>query len=97
MCIRDSIAAVWLIAGGAAILWHRTARFGAAALAILYGIFILFPLPRFYTAPHFLGYRAPTYIGVLGKMCIRDSSYSSFSGFALGAKLSTNGTSPILK
>jgi uncharacterized membrane protein YphA (DoxX/SURF4 family) len=51
------IAALWLIAGGAAILWRRTARFGAAALAILYGIFVLFPLPRFYTAPHFLGYR----------------------------------------
>jgi hypothetical protein len=36
------------------MLWRRSARFGAAALAILYGIFVLFPLPRFYTAPHFL-------------------------------------------
>jgi hypothetical protein len=63
------IAAVWLIAGGAAILWRRSERFGAAALAILYGIFVLFPLPRFYTAPHFLGYRAAVYIGVLGSVC----------------------------
>jgi uncharacterized membrane protein len=63
------IAAVWLIAGGAAILWHESARFGAAALAILYGIFVLFPLPRFYTAPYFLGYRTAVYIGVLGSVC----------------------------
>ena len=63
------IAAVWLIAGGAALLWHVSARFGAVALAILYGIFVLLPLPRFYAAPHFLGYRAAVYIGVLGSVC----------------------------
>lgn len=63
------IAAIWLIAAGAALLWPRTARVGAAALAVLYGIFILFPLPRFYTAPHFLGYRLSTYVGVLANVC----------------------------
>ncbi|HEX4156453.1 MAG TPA: hypothetical protein VHY48_12645 [Acidobacteriaceae bacterium] len=63
------IAAIWLIAGGAAILWQQTARFGAAALSILYGIFVLFPLPRFYTAPHFLGHRVAVYIGVMGNIC----------------------------
>lgn len=63
------IAAVWLIAGGAAMLWRRSEGFGAAALAILYGIFVLFPLPRFYTAPHYLGYGAPVYIGVLASVC----------------------------
>ena len=63
------IAALWLIAGGAAILWRRSARFGTAALAILYGIFILFPLPRFYTAPHYVGYGAAVYIGVLSSVC----------------------------
>jgi len=63
------IAAVWLIAGGAAMLWRRSVRLGAAALAVLYGIFVLFPLPRFYTAPHFLGYRSAVYIGVLGSVC----------------------------
>lgn len=63
------IAAVWLIAGGAAIVWRKSARFGAAALTILYGIFVAFPLPRFYTAPHFLGYRTAVYIGVLGSVC----------------------------
>ncbi len=63
------ITAVWLIAGGAAIVWRRSARFGAAALAILYSIFVVFPLPRFYTAPHFLGYGIAVYIGVLGSVC----------------------------
>jgi uncharacterized membrane protein len=63
------VAGVWLIAGGTALLWQKSLRFGAAALALLYGIFILFPLPRFYTAAHYLGYRASTYIGVLGSVC----------------------------
>lgn len=69
MTISAYIAAVWLIAGGAAMLWQRSRRFGAGALSFLYGIFVLFPLPRFYTAPHFLGYRAAVYIGVLGTVC----------------------------
>jgi uncharacterized membrane protein len=64
--IMAYMGAVWLIAGGAAILWRRTARFGALALGILYGIFGMCCLPRFYTAPHFLGYKASVYIGVLG-------------------------------
>src|SRR5229473_2835272 len=48
------IAAIWLIAGGAAILWRRTAQVGALALAAIYFIFAAFWLPRFYTAPHLL-------------------------------------------
>jgi uncharacterized membrane protein YphA (DoxX/SURF4 family) len=36
------ITAVWMIAGGAAILWRRTAKAGAAALAIIYFIFAVF-------------------------------------------------------
>jgi uncharacterized membrane protein YphA (DoxX/SURF4 family) len=60
------ITAIWMIAGGAAILWRRTAKAGAAALAIIYFIFAVFWLPRFFTAPHVLGFRIPVYIGVLG-------------------------------
>jgi len=60
------ITGVWMIAGGAAILWRRTAKAGAAALAVIYFIFAVFWLPRFYTAPHVLGFRIPVYIGVLG-------------------------------
>lgn len=65
------IAAVWLIAGGAAILWRRTALAGATALAILYAIFAVFPLPRFYITPHYLGYHASVYIGVLDFVCLQ--------------------------
>ena len=59
------ITAVWLIAGGTMILWRRTAQAGAAALAAIYFIFAVFWLPRFYTAPHVLGFRIPVLIGVL--------------------------------
>jgi uncharacterized membrane protein YphA (DoxX/SURF4 family) len=59
------IAALWLTVGGAAILWRRTARVGAAALAIVYFVFAVFWLPRFYTAPHALGFRIPLLIGLL--------------------------------
>jgi hypothetical protein len=63
------IAAIWLIVGGAAILCRGSLRFGAAALTILYGIFVIFPLPRLFTAPHFLGYRTAVYIGVVANIC----------------------------
>jgi uncharacterized membrane protein YphA (DoxX/SURF4 family) len=59
------IAAIWLVAGGAAILWRRTVRQGALALAAIYFIFAVFWLPRFYTAPHALGFRIPLLIGLL--------------------------------
>jgi uncharacterized membrane protein YphA (DoxX/SURF4 family) len=50
------IAAIWLIAGGAAILSRRLARAGALALAAIYLIFAIFWLPRFHTATHLMGY-----------------------------------------
>jgi len=59
------ITAFWMIAGGVAILWRRSARAGAAALAVIYFIFALFWLPRFYTAPLVLGFRIPVLVGVL--------------------------------
>lgn len=60
------IIAVVLVAGGAAILWRAIARARAAALAVVYFIFAVFWLPRFYTAPHVLGFRISAFIGVLG-------------------------------
>jgi uncharacterized membrane protein len=63
------IVAFGLIAGGMALLWRRTTEFGGALLAVVYGIFVLFPLPRLYTAPHFLGYHPAVYIGVLVSVC----------------------------
>lgn len=59
------IAAAWLIAGGAAILWHRSARWGAMALGILYSIFAVFWFPRLYWGPHLLGSHINIYTGVL--------------------------------
>src|SRR5260370_16966343 len=47
------ITAICMIAGGSAILWRRTAKVGAAALAVIYFIFAGFWLPPFYTAPPF--------------------------------------------
>jgi uncharacterized membrane protein YphA (DoxX/SURF4 family) len=63
------IAAIWLIAGGAAILWRRTAPVGALALAAIYFVFAAFWLPRFYTAPHFFGFRISLILGLMGGVC----------------------------
>ena len=60
------VTAAWLATGGAAILWRRTARVGAVALTVIYLVFAIFWLPRFYTAPRILGFRAYVYIGVMG-------------------------------
>jgi uncharacterized membrane protein YphA (DoxX/SURF4 family) len=59
------ITAVWMIAGGAAILWRRTVKPGAAALAAIYFVFTVFWLPRLYWAPHILGLRISVCLGVL--------------------------------
>jgi uncharacterized membrane protein len=59
------ITGVWMIAGGAAILWRRTAQVGGAMLAVIYLVFAVFWLPRFYTAPHYLGSHISVYVGVL--------------------------------
>lgn len=59
------IAGLWLAVGGAMILRRRTARVGAAALAVIYFLFAVFWLPRFYTAPHALGLRIPLLVGLL--------------------------------
>lgn len=59
------ITAVWMMAGGAAILWRRSAKAGGVALAVIYFVFTVFWLPRLYWAPHILGVRISVYIGVL--------------------------------
>lgn len=45
------IAAACEVAGGLAILWRPTARFGAALLAVLYGIFVLLWVQQVCRAP----------------------------------------------
>ena len=58
------IAGVWMVAGAIALLWRGSERLGAATLSTIYFVFALFWLPRFYTAPHYVGFRIPVYIGV---------------------------------
>jgi uncharacterized membrane protein YphA (DoxX/SURF4 family) len=62
------ITAIWMILAGAAILWRRTTRAGALAAALIYLIFGLFWLPRFYSAPHVLGFRLTLFTGLLAGM-----------------------------
>ncbi len=62
------LIALWMTAGGLAILWGRSAKWGAAALAVIYLVFAIFWLPRFYTAPKYLGFRLSVYIGVFAGM-----------------------------
>jgi uncharacterized membrane protein len=62
------ITALWMILAGAAILWRRTTRRGALAAALIYLVFGLFWLPRFYTAPQALGFRLTLMIGLLAGM-----------------------------
>lgn len=59
------LAAVWLMAASVGLLFRRGARFGAAALAAIYCIFMIFWLPRFYTAPHALGFHIPLILSLL--------------------------------
>ena len=60
------IAGLWLVAAGMAILWRRTESLGAVGSAMIYYIFALFWLPRFYTATHAFGLRIGVLIFVLG-------------------------------
>jgi uncharacterized membrane protein YphA (DoxX/SURF4 family) len=60
------IAGVWMVAAGIAILWRRTERFGAAASAIIYVVFAVLWLPRFFTATHVLGFRISVLVFILG-------------------------------
>ncbi len=69
MLVIAGVVAACLIGGGAAMLADRGARAGAAVLAILYGIFAFFPVPRLYTAPHYLGHSPAVYAGVLVSVC----------------------------
>lgn len=85
------ITAVWMIAGGVAILWRRSARAGGASLAIIYSVFAIFWLPRFYTAPHYLGFRIPVFIGVSAGFGIELIAFAG--GALLYASVATRGSS----
>jgi uncharacterized membrane protein YphA (DoxX/SURF4 family) len=60
------LAAAWMVAAGLAVLWRRTARFGALASATIYSIFAAFCSVRLYSGPHALGMRLAVFLGVFG-------------------------------
>ena len=68
MNVLAYIGGLWLIVGGLAILYRRTARGGALVLAGIYLLFAMFWIPRFYTATKYLGFRMNVLIGVLDGM-----------------------------
>ncbi len=59
------LGAFVLMAGGAAVLTKSAGRYGAAALAAIYGLFAAATLRRLQTAPHYLGHHIAVYIAVL--------------------------------
>jgi len=85
------ITAVWMIAGGTAILSRRGARAGGAALAVIYFVFAIFWLPRFFTAPHYLGFRIPVFIGVSAGFGIELIAFAG--GALICASLATSSSS----
>jgi uncharacterized membrane protein YphA (DoxX/SURF4 family) len=59
------IAGAWLIAAGVAMLGRQTERIGAAGSVIIYLLFALLWVPRFYLLPHAFGFRLGVMMYVL--------------------------------
>jgi hypothetical protein len=62
--ILACITGVWLVAAGLAVLWRRSLRFGAAASATAYLIFVALWLLRYHAGIHALGWRIDVLLGV---------------------------------
>jgi uncharacterized membrane protein len=94
--VLSTIAAAWLIGGGAAILWRRFAHAGASALAAIYLIFAAFWLPRFYTVVHLMGFKIPVFIrlfaGVGQQLILVAAASIVHASFAKNGSLSTGKT-----
>lgn len=58
------VVGVWLVAAGLSIMWHRSARIGAAACGISYLVFAAFWLLRYPAGIHAYGWRIPVFLGV---------------------------------
>jgi hypothetical protein len=58
------LAGVLMVAAGLAILWQRSAKIGAAASAMVYLIFVVVCLPRYYAGVHALGWRIDILAGI---------------------------------
>lgn len=64
------LAGLWLIASGLAIQWPRTARLGAIGMAVIYGCFAAFQIPRLWIVPPLLGASVGLYIGLVTGPCV---------------------------
>ena len=60
------LAGIWLVAAGIAMLWRPAARIGAVGAALIYEIFALLWVPRFYVMTHMFGFRIGVIVFVLG-------------------------------
>lgn len=69
--VLADLAGVWMIVAGAALLWRRTVPVGLRATAIIYLIFGLFSVPRFYTMTHRYGFHITVILGVAGEMLLQ--------------------------
>jgi uncharacterized membrane protein len=58
------VAGVWLIAAGLAVLWRRSEKIGAAALALVYSLFVAFWLARYHSGIHEFGWRIDVLLGI---------------------------------
>jgi uncharacterized membrane protein len=63
------IVGLALIAAGILVLDRQTARIGAPISIVAYALFAIFYLPRFITAPHYLGQHFSVYLSVLTGVC----------------------------
>jgi uncharacterized membrane protein len=63
------IVGLALIAAGILVLDRHTARIGAPISIVAYALFAIFYLPRFITAPHYLGQHFSVYLSVLTGVC----------------------------
>lgn len=59
------VTAVWLVIAGCAIFSRRSGRFGGMALAIVYLVFAIFWLPRFYWVTRMFGFNLGQIVGIL--------------------------------
>jgi len=62
--IMAYVVSVWLVAAGLAMLWRRSAKFGAAASAIVYLVISALWVARYYTGIHALGWRIDVLLGI---------------------------------
>ena len=63
------IVGLALIVAGILVLNRRTARIGAPISMVAYALFAIFYVPRFITAPHYLGQHLSVYLSVLTGVC----------------------------